>query len=37
MVQLLIIYNVIFTSRNSNEIVIGAVCFGINSEPMWLR
>ncbi len=31
MVQLLIIYNVIFTSRNSNEIVIGAVCFGINS------
>lgn len=31
MVQLLIIYNLIFTSRNSNEIVIGAVCFGINS------
>lgn len=31
MVQLLIIYNLIFTSRNANEIVIGAVCFGINS------
>lgn len=31
MVQLLIIYNLIFTSRNSNEIIIGAVCFGINS------
>ena len=31
MVQLLIIYNVIFTSRNSNEIIIGSVCFGINS------
>lgn len=31
MVQLLIIYNLIFTSRDSNEIVIGAVCFGINS------
>lgn len=31
MVQLLIIYNLIFTSRNNNELVIGAVCFGINS------
>lgn len=31
MVQLLIIYNLIFTSRNSNEIIIGSVCFGINS------
>ena len=31
MVQLLIIYNLIFTSRDSNEILIGAVCFGINS------
>lgn len=31
MVQLLIIYNLVFTSRNSNEIIIGAVCFGINS------
>lgn len=31
MVQLLIIYNLIFTSRNTNEILVGAVCFGINS------
>lgn len=31
MVQLLIIYNLIFTARNTNEIVVGAVCFGINS------
>ena len=31
MVQLLIIYNLIFTSRNTNEIIVGAVCFGINS------
>jgi His/Glu/Gln/Arg/opine family amino acid ABC transporter permease subunit len=31
MVQLLIIYNLIFTSRNANEIVVGAICFGINS------
>ncbi len=31
MVQLLIIYNLIFTSRNSNEIIVGAICFGINS------
>lgn len=31
MVQLLIIYNLIFTSRSTNEIVVGAVCFGINS------
>lgn len=31
MVQLLIIYNLIFTSRNTNEIIVGAFCFGINS------
>lgn len=31
MVQLLIIYNLIFTSRNTNEMIVGAVCFGINS------
>ena len=31
MVQLLIMYNLIFTSRNTNELVVGAVCFGINS------
>lgn len=31
-VQLLIIYNWIFTSRDSNPIVAGAVCFGINSS-----
>lgn len=31
MVQLLIIYNLIFTSRNTNELMVGAVCFGINS------
>jgi His/Glu/Gln/Arg/opine family amino acid ABC transporter permease subunit len=31
MVQLLIIYNLIFTSRSTNEIFVGAVCFGINS------
>jgi len=31
MVQLLIIYNLIFTSRNTNAIVVGAVSFGINS------
>lgn len=31
MVQLLIIYNLIFTSRNTNELVVGAICFGINS------
>lgn len=31
MVQLLIIYNLIFTSRNTNELIVGAVCFGINS------
>ena len=30
-VQLLIIYNWIFTSRDSNPILAGAVCFGINS------
>jgi len=31
MVQLLIIYNLVFQSRNTNEIIVGAVCFGINS------
>ncbi len=31
MVQLLIIYNLIFQSRNTNELIVGAVCFGINS------
>jgi polar amino acid transport system permease protein len=30
-VQLLIIYNLIFTARNTNEILVGAFCFGINS------
>ncbi|MFV0341263.1 MAG: amino acid ABC transporter permease [Anaerocolumna sp.] len=30
-VQLLIIYNLIFTARDTNEIVVAAVCFGINS------
>ncbi len=29
--QLLIIYNLIFTSRDTNEIVVAAICFGINS------
>ncbi len=31
MVQLLIIYNLIFTSRDTNPILVGTVCFGINS------
>ncbi|MDF2541219.1 MAG: putative rane protein [Herbinix sp.] len=31
MVQLLIMYNLIFVSRTTNEIIVGAVCFGINS------
>ena len=31
MVQLLIIYNLVFTARDTNEIVVGAICFGINS------
>jgi polar amino acid transport system permease protein len=30
-VQLLIMYNLIFASRSTNEIIVGAVCFGINS------
>lgn len=30
-VQILILYNLIFTSPNSNPVVIGAVCCGINS------
>lgn len=32
LVQLLIIYNLIFTSRDSNPILTGAVAFGINSS-----
>lgn len=31
MLQLLIIYNLVFTSRNTNEILVGSICFGINS------
>lgn len=31
MLQLLIFANMIFVSRDSNEVLIGAVCFGINS------
>lgn len=31
-VQLLIIYNLIFTSRDASPILTGAVCFGINSS-----
>lgn len=31
LLQLLIIYNMVFTSRNTNEIVVAAICFGINS------
>ncbi len=30
-IQLFIIYNMIFTSRNTSEVFIGAICFGINS------
>jgi len=30
-VQLLIIYNLIFTSRNTSPLISGIVCFGINS------
>ncbi|BCJ95656.1 amino acid ABC transporter permease [Anaerocolumna cellulosilytica] len=31
LLQLLIIYNLVFTSRNTNEVVVAAICFGINS------
>lgn len=31
MVQLLIIYNVVFTSRDTNAILVASLCFGINS------
>lgn len=31
MVQLLIIYNLVFTSRDTNAILVGSICFGINS------
>ena len=30
-VQILIIYNLIFTSPNTNPVIVGAVCCGINS------
>lgn len=30
-VQVLIIYNLVFTSPDTNKIVVGTVCFGINS------
>ena len=30
-VQVLIIYNLIFTSPDTNKIIVGTVCFGINS------
>ncbi len=29
--QLLIIYNLVFTARDTNPVLVGAVCFGINS------
>ena len=31
LLQLLIIYNLIFTARNTNEILVAGICFGINS------
>lgn len=31
LLQLLIIYNMIFTSRNTSEVLVGGICFGINS------
>jgi His/Glu/Gln/Arg/opine family amino acid ABC transporter permease subunit len=31
MLQLLIIYNLVFTSRNTSEVMVAAMCFGINS------
>ncbi len=31
LLQLLIIYNMIFTARNTNEILVAGICFGINS------
>ena len=34
MVQLLIIYNLIFTARDTNEIIVGAVCFVLIPEHM---
>ena len=37
MVQLLIMYNMVFTARDTNEIFVGAICFGINSGAYWLR
>jgi len=30
-IQLLIIYNLVFNSRSTNAIIVGAVCFGFNS------
>ncbi len=31
LVQLLIIYNLVFTARDTNEIIVAGICFGINS------
>ncbi len=31
LVQVMIIYNLVFTSADTNPVVVGAVCFGINS------
>lgn len=31
MLQLLIIYNLVFTSRDASEIMVAAICFGLNS------
>lgn len=31
MLQLLIIYNLVFTSRDTNATIVAAICFGINS------
>lgn len=31
LLQLLIIYNLIFTARDTNEIIVAGICFGINS------
>ncbi len=31
LLQLLIIYNMVFTARDTNEIIVAGICFGINS------
>ncbi len=31
LLQILIIYNLVFTSRDTNEILVGGICFGLNS------